>query len=158
MKKKIHLYYSFWTNEAQLTVKRWNASKFRIPTSGPVIPFFLPPLFFTTDADETGEWITILWVLVKYRISKTYPAWPLWWSGRAKKPPDFPFAGPQHTQISLVMKGFCLAAFFVCFLEGTTMEQCIDYICTKKVCLKYKQRHGWRVEVSLYSVCTSSFR
>lgn len=44
--KKSPLYYSFWTNEAQLTVKHWNASKFRIPTSGPVFPFFLPPLFY----------------------------------------------------------------------------------------------------------------
>lgn len=55
------------------------------------------------------------------------------------------------------MKGFCLAAFLFVFLEGTPMEQCIDYICTKNVCLKYKQRHGSRVDVSLYSVCISSF-
>lgn len=67
--------------------------------------------------------LTILLVSVKYRISETYPVWPLWWSGWAKQPAGFPWMGPHHTHTEHALnEGFLLCLF------GTTMEQCMDYI------------------------------
>lgn len=67
--------------------------------------------------------LTILLVSVKYRISETYPVWPLWWSGWAKQLAGFPWMGPHHTHTQHARN----EGFLLCFLFWT-VEQCMDYI------------------------------
>lgn len=93
----------------------------KVPPNVPVFPHFLFFLWLTHMKPERR--LTILLVSVKYRISETYPVWPLWWSGWAKQPAGFPWMGPHHTHTEHALnEGFLLCLF------GTTMEQCVDYI------------------------------
>lgn len=52
--------------------------------------------FSLADTDMKPErTLTIPLVSVKYRISETYPVWPLWCS-ESWKPTGFPWRGPHH--------------------------------------------------------------
>lgn len=97
-------------------------------------------LFYYNTHMKPESGLTILLVSVKYRISETYPVWPLWWSGWAKQlarfPPPFPSHGPSpHSQCTLVMTGYCSRFFWNHY--GTMYGLYLLH----EMCLKYKQRH-----------------
>lgn len=93
---------------------------------------------------ETSGRITILLVLVKYRMSEANTAQPLWWSGWVHRAPGTP---PTRAHATFVMTGFCSA-----FYGTTTLWLYLQRKCVKK------EKKGYLGdtdrEVELYGVWT----